>query len=101
MRHALKHDGHTVEVAENGTEVARMLAADSFDVVLMDIQMPGTDGFQATAAIGQVEKHTGGHLPVIAMTAHALTGYKGRCLAAEMDEYITKPIRHELCCCKR
>jgi HPt (histidine-containing phosphotransfer) domain-containing protein len=62
----------------------------------MDIQRPGMDGFQATAAIRELEKQTGAHIPVIAMTAHALAGYKERCLAAGMDGYLTKPIRTDL-----
>jgi CheY-like chemotaxis protein len=73
-----------------------MLAAQSFDVVLMDIQMPVMDGFQATAAIRKMEIQTGTHMPVIAMTAHALAGYKEKCLAAGMDGYVTKPIRPDL-----
>jgi two-component system sensor histidine kinase/response regulator len=92
----LEQAGHTVKVANNGAEVAPLLAAHSFDVVLMDIQMPEWTAFQATAAIRESEKHTGAHMPVIAMTAHALAGYKEKCLAAGMDGYVTKPIRHDL-----
>ena len=92
----LKKAGHTVAVARNGLQLAPMLAAESFDVVLMDVQMPGIDGFEATAAIREMEKHTGAHMPVIAMTAHAMSGYKERCLAAGMDGYISKPIRNQL-----
>ena len=92
----LEGAGHSVMVANNGAEVAPLLAAHQIDVVLMDIQMPHMDGFQATAAIREREKLTGAHLPVIAMTAHALAGYKERCLAAGMDGYVTKPVRAEL-----
>jgi len=92
----LRQAGHTVEVANNGAEVGPLLAAGRFDVVLMDIQMPGMDGFQATAAIRETEKLTGEHMPVIAMTAHALAGYKEKCLAAGMDGYVTKPVRPAL-----
>jgi two-component system sensor histidine kinase/response regulator len=88
--------GHTVKVANNGLEVAPLLAAHSFDVVLMDIQMPAMDGFQATAALRESEKHTGAHMPVIAMTAHALAGYKEKCLESGMDGYVTKPVRQDL-----
>ncbi len=69
------------------------LAAQEFDVVLMDVQMPEMDGFEATAAIRLKEKVTGHHLPILAMTAHALQGDQERCLAAGMDGYISKPIR--------
>jgi signal transduction histidine kinase/CheY-like chemotaxis protein len=92
----LKKAGHTVEVARDGREAVRMTAAGSFDVVLMDVQMPEMDGFEATAAIREMEKHTGAHTPVIAMTAHAMGGYKERCLEAGMDGYVTKPIRREV-----
>jgi signal transduction histidine kinase/CheY-like chemotaxis protein/HPt (histidine-containing phosphotransfer) domain-containing protein len=92
----LEQCGHTVKVANNGSEVAPLLAAHSFDVVLMDIQMPVMDGFQATAALRESEKHTGAHMPVIAMTAHALSGYKEKCLAAGMDGYVTKPVQQSL-----
>jgi CheY-like chemotaxis protein len=92
----LQQAGHTVEVANNGAEVLPLLAVHSIDVVLMDIQMPQMDGFQATAAIRELEKQTGAHLPVIAMTAHAMAGYKEKCLAAGMDGYVTKPVRQDL-----
>ena len=92
----LKKAGHTVEVARDGRQAVRMMAARSFDVVLMDVQMPEMDGFEATTAIREMEKHTGGRTPVIAMTAHAMGGYKERCLEAGMDGYVTKPIRRDL-----
>lgn len=92
----LNNAGHTVKVAQDGAQVAPMLAADRFDAVLMDIQMPGMDGFQATAAIRESEKGSAAHMHIIAMTAHAMAGYKERCLAAGMDGYITKPIQQDL-----
>jgi len=88
----LERAGHTVELAVTGAHVSPMLAASSFDLVLMDIQMPEMDGFEATAAIREMEKHSGDRIPIIAMTAHAMAGYKERCLAAGMDGFITKPI---------
>jgi signal transduction histidine kinase/DNA-binding response OmpR family regulator len=84
--------GHTVEVAGNGAEVAPMMAAHSFDLVLMDIQMPGMDGMEATAIIRESEKGTWSHMPVIAITAHAMEGDREKCVAAGMDGYLTKPI---------
>jgi two-component system, sensor histidine kinase and response regulator len=86
---------HTVAVAGNGKEALAALEKDSFDLVLMDVQMPEMNGFEATAAIRAKEKSSGGHLPVIAMTAHAMVGDRERCLDAGMDDYITKPIRPE------
>jgi signal transduction histidine kinase/CheY-like chemotaxis protein/HPt (histidine-containing phosphotransfer) domain-containing protein len=92
----LQKSGHTVQVANNGAEVGPLLDGHDFDVVLMDIQMPVMDGFQATAAIREAEKQTGHRIPIIAMTAHALAGYKEKCLAAGMDGYVTKPVRADL-----
>ena len=95
-RAVLEKAGHKVEVARDGRQAVELMAAGSFDVVLMDVQMPEMDGFEATAAIREMEKHTGGHTPVLAMTAHAMGGYKERCLTAGMDGYVTKPIRRDL-----
>ncbi len=84
--------GHTVQVVENGQKAIEALQSDEFDVVLMDIQMPVMDGFKATALIRQQEELTGRHIPVIAMTAYAMSGDRERCLAAGMDDYVSKPI---------
>jgi CheY-like chemotaxis protein len=88
--------GHSVQVARVGSHVQPLLAAHEFDLILMDIQMPEMDGFEVTAAIRETEKQTGAHIPIIAMTAHAMDGYKERCLAGGMDGYLTKPIRRDL-----
>ena len=85
--------GHRVAAAENGRAALDALAQQSFDVVLMDVQMPEMDGLEATAAIRAREKATGGHVPIIAMTANAMMGDRERCLESGMDGYISKPIQ--------
>ncbi|WP_165226740.1 PAS domain-containing hybrid sensor histidine kinase/response regulator [Aquisphaera insulae] len=89
----LEKDGHEVELATNGQEALDVLGSRSFDLVLMDVQMPVMDGFEATARIRDRERQGGGHLPIIAMTAHAMKGDRERCLEAGMDAYVAKPIR--------
>jgi CheY-like chemotaxis protein len=89
----LEKAGHRVAVAGNGLEALKALDGQSFDLVLMDVQMPYMDGFEAAAAVREKEKGGSTHIPIIAMTAHAMTGDRERCLAAGMDGYISKPIR--------
>jgi two-component system, sensor histidine kinase and response regulator len=84
--------GHSVAVAANGQEALSLLAKETFDLVLMDIQMPVMDGFQTTEAIRNSETGTRTHLPIVAMTAHAMKGDREKCLAAGMDSYVSKPI---------
>jgi CheY-like chemotaxis protein/HPt (histidine-containing phosphotransfer) domain-containing protein len=84
---------HHVTVVDNGRDAVAAVRHQPFDAVLMDLQMPEMDGLQATAAIREWERTAGGHIPVIAMTAHAMTGDRERCTAAGMDGYIAKPIR--------
>ncbi len=84
--------GHQVALAENGQEAVDMVAADEFDVVLMDMQMPVMDGYEATTAIRTREGQIGGHIPIVAMTAEALKGDRERCLETGMDDYVSKPI---------
>jgi two-component system sensor histidine kinase/response regulator len=89
----LRKMGHTPILAQNGKEALGFATTEQFDVAFMDVQMPEMDGLAATAAIRENEKTTGTHLPIIAMTAHAMTGDRERCLEAGMDGYITKPLR--------
>jgi len=88
--------GHKVVVARNGREAVAAVQhgpGGVFDLILMDVQMPDMDGFEATAAIRARELSTGGHVPIVAVTAHAMKGDRERCLAAGMDGYLSKPIR--------
>jgi two-component system, sensor histidine kinase and response regulator len=91
----LEMRGHRVEIAENGREAIAALERRPFDVVLMDLEMPDMDGIEAAAAIRMKEQTGGGHVPIIAMTAHAVKGFRERCIEAGMDDYITKPINPE------
>ena len=89
----LEKQGHEMTVAADGHQALAALDRAEFDVVLMDVQMPEMDGFETTAAIRALERETGRHLPVIAMTAHAMQGDRERCIAAGMDDYISKPLK--------
>ena len=91
----LEKRGHAVTVAANGREAVEALERRQFDVVLMDVQMPELDGFEATELIRRKEVANGGHMPIIAMTAHALKEDRDRCLAAGMDGYVSKPLQLE------
>jgi CheY-like chemotaxis protein len=84
--------GHTTVVAANGAEAIQRWESESFDLILMDVQMPGVDGFQATARIRQAEQKSGEHVPIVAMTAYAMSGDRERCLEAGMDGYVSKPV---------
>jgi len=92
-RRTLEKLGHRVAVVGDGREAVRKVQTGKFGLVAMDVQMPQMDGLDATRAIRTWEKSTGGHIPIIAMTAHAMKGDRERCLAAGMDSYTSKPIR--------
>jgi PAS domain S-box-containing protein len=92
----LERGGHRVVVVGDGLAAVEAARNGRFDVVLMDVQMPEMDGLEATRTIRNHERKTSGHVPIVAMTAHAMSGDRERCLAAGMDEYIAKPIRAEL-----
>ncbi|HPH44062.1 MAG TPA: response regulator, partial [Candidatus Aminicenantes bacterium] len=89
----LENQGHRVTVAGNGAEALEALNRGRFDAVLMDVQMPVLDGIQATTEIRRREMATGAHIPIIAMTAHAMTGDREKCLAVGMDDYVSKPLK--------
>ncbi|WP_170156803.1 hybrid sensor histidine kinase/response regulator [Roseimicrobium gellanilyticum] len=89
----LEDRGHAVTVASNGREALDMFAQESFDAVVMDVHMPELNGFETTSAIREIERASGGHIPIIAMTANAMMGDRERCLAAGMDDYVSKPVR--------
>ena len=89
----LERRGHTVIIANHGREALAALETESFDLILMDVQMPEMDGYEATAAIRANEAKVGGHVPIIAMTARAMKGDRQHCLEVGMDDYISKPVR--------
>jgi PAS domain S-box-containing protein len=90
--HLLEHRGHSVIMADNGKQAIQALEKHKFDLVLMDVQMPEMSGLEATEEIRRKEASGGGHIPIFAMTAHAMPGDHEKCLAAGMDGYISKPL---------
>ncbi|MDQ2773753.1 MAG: response regulator [Acidobacteriota bacterium] len=91
----LKKHGHTVSIARNGMEAVLAFETGRFDLILMDVQMPVMSGLEATGKIREKEQLTGGHIPIIALTAHAMNEDRQRCLLAGMDDYVSKPIKIE------
>jgi two-component system, sensor histidine kinase and response regulator len=89
----LEKRGHVAVAVADGAEAVAVYGRDSFDLILMDVQMPGMDGLEATAEIRRNEAEHGGHVPIIALTAHAMEGDRDRCLAAGMDGYLSKPFQ--------
>jgi two-component system sensor histidine kinase/response regulator len=92
----LEKQGHSVTVANNGEEVMQSLTSNSYHIILMDVQMPILDGLETTRRIREQEQTSGEHIPIIAMTAHAMKGDRERCLDAGMDSYISKPIQVDI-----
>jgi signal transduction histidine kinase len=93
----LQRSNYGIDIAEDGQKVVEMWEEGEYDLILMDVQMPRMNGFEATAAIRENELTRGGHIPIVAMTAHALKEDEDRCLAAGMDAYISKPIDFKVC----
>ncbi len=92
VRTILEREGCTVRVVRNGREVPPLAQSEQFDVILMDVQMPGMDGLAATAAIRQMEGEAGRHIPIVGVTAQSMAGREG-CLCAGMDAFVSKPVR--------
>jgi CheY-like chemotaxis protein len=92
IRGLIEKNGHTAHIVNNGIQVLKAIEEQDFDLVLMDVQMPEMDGYEATAEIRRRELVSGKHHRIIAMTAHAMTGDKEKCLAAGMDGYLAKPV---------
>jgi CheY-like chemotaxis protein len=88
----LEKNGHSVSTAENGLRAVELFSTGKFDIVLMDIQMPDMNGYEATAAIRKAESG-GSRVPIVALTAHSADRDRCRCLEADMDDYLPKPIR--------
>ena len=88
----LEKRGHSLVQAENGREAVEAVAREPFDLIFMDVQMPEMDGFEATQRIRESEAPHGLHTPIVALTAHAMAGDRERCLAAGMDDYLSKPL---------
>jgi two-component system sensor histidine kinase/response regulator len=95
IRRLLDRWGHKATIVENGVAAVSAVSQNHFDIVLMDVQMPEMDGFEATEKIREMESTTKRHVPIIAMTAHAMKGDRERCLEAGMDDYVPKPISSE------
>ena len=95
VKRLLEKRGHAVTVTGSGREALERVASESFDVILMDVQMPDMDGLQASTRIREIEKHRGTYTPILALTAHTMKGDRERCLAAGMDQFINKPIDAE------
>jgi two-component system sensor histidine kinase/response regulator len=88
----LESRGHDVSIANNGSEAIAAITKETFDIILMDVQMPVMNGYEATSKIREMEKQTGGHIHIIGLTANAMTGDREKCLNAGMDDYISKPV---------
>ena len=89
----LRQNGHTLMHAADGLEAVEITSREWFDLILMDVQMPEMDGFEAARRIRQSELETGRHAQIVALTAHAMDGDRERCLDAGMDDYLSKPLK--------
>ncbi len=92
VQEMLEQAGLEVDIAENGSEALAAIEAKQYGLLLLDVQMPEIDGFEVARRIREQEAKTGGHLPIVALTAYAMKGDRQRCLEAGMDDYVSKPV---------
>jgi CheY-like chemotaxis protein len=96
-RRILEKEGYVVDVAENGEKAIEAVRGNRYDLILMDVQMPVMDGFSATKEIRKLQRERNQkRIPIVALTAHALVGYREKCIENEMDDYITKPLKKKV-----
>lgn len=95
VQEMLGQAGLEVDIAENGRKALAAIETKQYDLLLLDVQMPEIDGFEVARRIREQEAKTGGHLPIVALTAHAMKGDRQRCLEAGMDDYVSKPFDEE------
>lgn len=95
VKELLRRQGYNVDIVENGLKLFEVMEKNKYDVILMDVQMPVMDGLEATSIIREIEKETGGHIPIIGITAYSMKADRDRCLEAGMDDYLAKPFSKE------
>ena len=95
VKELLRRQGYNVDIVENGLKLFEIMEKSKYDVILMDVQMPVMDGLEATSIIREIEKETGGHIPIIGITAYSMKADRDRCLEAGMDDYLAKPFSKE------
>jgi CheY-like chemotaxis protein len=95
VKELLRRQGYSVDIVENGLKLFEVMEKSKYDVILMDVQMPVMDGLEATSIIREIEKETGGHIPIIGITAYSMKADRDRCLEAGMDDYLAKPFSKE------
>lgn len=95
VKELLRRQGYTVDIVENGLKLFEIMEKNKYDVILMDVQMPVMDGLEATSIIREIERETGGHIPIIGITAYSMEADRDRCIQAGMDDYLAKPFSKE------
>ncbi len=95
VKELLRRQGYSVDIVENGLKLFEIMEKNKYDVILMDVQMPVMDGLEATSIIREIERETGGHIPIIGITAYSMEADRDRCIEAGMDDYLAKPFSKE------